>query len=88
VTDLQPCGTNAAYHRHRAYNEVPCSACKAAHAADQLVRNQRRAADPALADIAGHGKASTYQNYYCRCEPCRKAGAEKNRMFRDRRAAK
>ena len=27
-----PCGTRSAYKRHRRNNEIPCDACKAAHA--------------------------------------------------------
>lgn len=30
----KPCGTNAAYQRHRTNNEYPCSACLEAHTAD------------------------------------------------------
>ncbi|MFE5628441.1 hypothetical protein [Streptomyces sp. NPDC056543] len=83
----QPCGTNAAYHRHRANGETPCTACKQAHTADQTRRNERRAADPTAADRAGHGKASTYVNYACRCTPCCEAGAQRQREYRMRRAA-
>lgn len=41
---LQPCGTNAAYHRHLHNNETPCSRCKAAHAAH--ARERRRHPKP------------------------------------------
>lgn len=29
---LQPCGTNAAYQRHKRKNEYPCTPCLEAHA--------------------------------------------------------
>lgn len=35
VKDLKPCGTNAAYVRHKRAGEYPCTACLAAHAEDQ-----------------------------------------------------
>lgn len=37
--DLRPCGTEAAYRRHRRYHEMPCEPCYLAHAA--YVRNTR-----------------------------------------------
>jgi len=35
---LKPCGTIAAYKRHRNHGEQPCRACMDAHNAYQLVR--------------------------------------------------
>lgn len=32
---LKPCGTNAAYQRHRRKGEYPCTPCLEAHAAEQ-----------------------------------------------------
>jgi hypothetical protein len=43
---LQPCGTDAAWQRHRRHDEEPCDPCKAARAATQAVYNQARYADP------------------------------------------
>lgn len=31
--EVQPCGTPAAYRRHRVHGEEPCQGCKDAHAA-------------------------------------------------------
>lgn len=31
--ELQPCGTGAAYRRHRVHGEEPCQDCKDGHAA-------------------------------------------------------
>lgn len=44
---LQPCGTEAAYNRHRYHDEEPCGPCKAAWAAYQ---QGWRAASAALRD--------------------------------------
>jgi hypothetical protein len=35
---LQPCGTRAAYRRHKKNNETPCKVCLAANAKDSLSR--------------------------------------------------
>lgn len=32
-----------------------------------------------------HGNANTYSNYGCKCDPCRKANAEKLRAWRKRK---
>jgi hypothetical protein len=62
-----------------------CTACRNANRLYQAAANARRAADPALADRAGHGRASTYINYACRCGACRAANARRLRDQRDRR---
>ena len=36
---LQPCGTSAAYQRHRRAGEQPCQPCQQARAADLAARN-------------------------------------------------
>lgn len=43
MADLAPCGTRAAYERHRRRNEEPCRACKDASAAYQRNRSAGRA---------------------------------------------
>lgn len=40
--ELLPCGTNAAYHRHRKAGEYPCSDCLAAHAENVKLAKQKR----------------------------------------------
>ncbi|GAA3089598.1 hypothetical protein GCM10010530_14160 [Kribbella aluminosa] len=45
---LQPCGTFAAYKRHRKAGETPCEACRAASAE----RSRRRYHDPQSGDRA------------------------------------
>ncbi|RSS92501.1 hypothetical protein EF919_18385 [Streptomyces sp. WAC02707] len=63
-----------------------CDACREANRVYQAASNKRRAADPALADRAGHGRASTYINYACRCDACKAANSQRLREQRDRRA--
>ncbi|QEM40885.1 MAG: hypothetical protein [Phage AS32] len=40
--ELLPCGTNAAYHRHRKAGEYPCTDCLAAHAENVKLAKQKR----------------------------------------------
>jgi hypothetical protein len=42
VTGLRPCGTDAAYDRHRNRGEVPCPDCCAAHADRRRAQYHRR----------------------------------------------
>ena len=50
-----------------------CNTCRQANTHAQQQAKARRRANPSAADRAGHGKATTYCNYACRCEPCKKA---------------
>lgn len=68
-------------------NGCRCAACREANRVYQADANKRRAADPALADLAGHGRASTYINYACRCLPCCTANSQRQREQRARRAS-
>ncbi|GGQ83438.1 hypothetical protein [Streptomyces flaveolus] len=63
-----------------------CGACREANRLYQAAGNKRRAADPSLADRAGHGRASTYINYACRCDACKVANSQRLREQRERRA--
>ncbi|MFD5107166.1 hypothetical protein [Streptomyces cinereoruber] len=73
LNGLLPCGTSAAWKRHIKRGEPACPPCRAARSEER----KRWANDPAAADRAGHGKASTYSNYKCRCGPCTAAHAER-----------
>lgn len=66
-------------------NGCRCPKCRTAHAKRHREQSLRRAADPANADLAGHGKASTYQNYRCRCRPCTAANSAKSVAYRAQR---
>lgn len=59
-----------------------CRTC----AGDQIRKLQRRGAGHLPA--SAHGKPSTYNNYGCRCEPCRRAASEARRRRKTRAAAK
>jgi phage FluMu protein Com len=63
-----------------------CPKCREANRVYQAAANKRRAADPALADRAGHGRYSTYINYACRCPACRAANSRRLRNQRALRA--
>lgn len=62
-----------------------CTDCRAANAKRQRGQQRRRVADPEAADRAGHGNASTYQNYGCRCRPCTEANSAKSLAYKARR---
>ena len=74
--DLTPCGTPAAYRRHRRNGEKPCAACKRAEAQ----YNSRRWADKAEAVNAG--RRERYAEW-------RAAGLSRNeaQAMKDRRPA-
>lgn len=63
-----------------------CDECRAAHAFAQLRLNeqrQRRGVPPSVP----HGSTSTYNNYNCRCEPCKQAKAKQWAAWRARKKA-
>jgi hypothetical protein len=64
-----------------------CKQCREANRVYQAAANARRAADPKAADLAGHGKPSTYSNYLCRCTECRAANAVASQTYRAKRSA-
>lgn len=83
--ELQPCGTNAAYARHIKHGEVPCDACRAAHAADVA---KYRPEKPKV-KRKRHGTKAAYQRHlYNKEEPCFKckvASARAKQRYRARR---
>lgn len=62
-----------------------CTDCRAGNAERHREQQERRVADPKAADRAGHGSASTYQNYGCRCRPCTDANAVKSAAYKAQR---
>lgn len=62
-----------------------CTECRSAHAERHRMQQQRRLSDPKAADRAGHGNASTYQNYGCRCRPCTEANTAKSLAYKAQR---
>lgn len=72
---LAPCGTTAAWRRHRRRGEAPCDACRAANSA----RTKARRSDvpkpaPKARSVAPHGTQAAYVRHWRRgetpCGPC------------------
>jgi hypothetical protein len=64
-----------------------CQPCTDANTRQVKEARDRRRANKAAADRAGHGKASTYTNYGCRCQDCTKANADKCAHYRQSKAS-
>lgn len=56
-----------------------CAGCREANRLYHAGARARRRGNALLADRAGHGNASTYANYACRCNDCRAAHAKRMR---------
>lgn len=65
-----------------------CDDCREGHRIHTAEIRKQRFQDPKAADRAGHGKASTYKNYGCRCEACSKANTADVNVFRAKRRAR
>ena len=52
IRQPKPCGTNAAYRRHKNHGEYPCTACLAAHAEDVKKHKEKRDNEAASRDLA------------------------------------
>lgn len=62
-----------------------CDDCREANRNRCAEDRKARTGDPAAADRAGHGKASTYRNYNCRCSKCSKANTANVNAYRARK---
>lgn len=58
-----------------------CEKCQAANTAKYRTWRNEGRTEPARADRAGHGKASTYKNHGCRCDLCRAAHSEHMKIY-------
>lgn len=67
MAEQNPCGTYAAYVRHRRVPETACDACKAAK---QRYEQQKRATRIEKMDSLTHGTATTW-DAGCRCNACK-----------------
>ena len=76
---MRPCGTEAAYYRHRYRGEEPCLEDR--KAAADASRDRERAKGRPEKRRARHGTTSRYVAG-CRCVFCRDAHAEYMRAFR------
>lgn len=76
-------GIEATYRWCFEDNGRACAACRRAHAErnvrDTVSRARRIREDPSLAT---HGKAATYANWGCRCDPCTDAAASSHAAWR------
>lgn len=72
--ELMPCGTRAAYERHRVRGEPIDEACRMAN---REVHAALRGTVPPRHGLSG------YMNYGCLCEVCSAAGARRNRAWRE-----
>jgi hypothetical protein len=84
---LRPCGTEAAYRRHRRRGEEACPPCRAAHVAYVLARRPR----PAPRALLPCGTEAAYRRHRRRgepaCRPCLDASAVAELRRRRRRPA-
>lgn len=73
--ELQPCGTNAAYRRHRYYNEPACPECRTAATVYEIARLRKHGGGPRkIAQCGTHsGYVRHIRNREPTCLPCRKA---------------
>ncbi|KUJ69902.1 hypothetical protein ACZ90_07930 [Streptomyces albus subsp. albus] len=82
---LAPCGTDAAYDRHRRNGEQPCDPCRRAHNERNVqVRAEarhRRAASTECGTRGGYQKHRRQGE--TPCTPCRQANAAADRRLRD-----
>ncbi|MFE9448361.1 hypothetical protein [Streptomyces sp. NPDC006739] len=84
----RPRGNHGHGHPARYAQGCRCPECRAANADRCRGLQERRVADPEAADRAGHGNASTYQNYGCRCRPCTEANSAKSLAYKQAQRAK
>lgn len=84
---LKPCGSRAAYVRHRRHGEDPCDACVEDNR--RYMQKIRELYAQLPADHVPHGR-NGFTNYRCRCETCTEANkqrcAEDRQKRRERQA--
>ncbi len=84
MTEPKPCGTDAAYQRHRWLGEPPCTECRTAHSSDERQRTRKHGVtERVYADCGTHG--GWYRHLYADndpCQPCREAHNTARRQWR------
>lgn len=83
-------GTARGYDRcRRRPGMAACGPCRAAHA-DYVRKGNERRHKRLLADptIVPHGRATTYNNWLCKCPPCTTAATEASTRAKRKRTAK
>lgn len=81
--ELQPCGTNAAYARHKRNGEYPCEPCLAAHAAEVAKYQPPKKLGKRCGTKAGYKKHLRHKE--TPCDKCKKAAAKHRRLQRARK---
>lgn len=85
---LRPCGTLAAYNRHRSHGETPCDACS--EAARAWRRAYRKAKGQSRPTVQPCGTPAAYRRHRKRgeeaCEPCKAAEAARAKARYRRRS--
>lgn len=76
---VAPCGTEAAYQRHRRHKEDACAACLAAHAEHRRTHKASSIPGTNRKPIA-HGTAPGYQQHIYRSEKACQACIEAHRV--------
>lgn len=87
--DFTPSGKPTTHGKRSTYNRgCRCEKCFQAQKEYQEAghRNRRLALAAGLIEV-NHGTTNAYWNYACRCEPCKAAGAAKNKRDSNQRAA-
>lgn len=79
MATLRPCGTEAAYYRHRRRGETPCDECRRGRAEHLVARGVTRKVFKA----GEHGTNYMY-SAGCRCDDCRRARRDHQREYRRR----
>lgn len=76
--ELKPCGTTAAYERHRSRGETPCEACRKANTEAKRARNCTPT--PERRKPIAHGTYAGYRQHAYRgetpCAECRQASSD------------
>jgi hypothetical protein len=71
---------------HRTYHKgCRCDDCREAFRLYAAELRAKWKSDPAYADRAGHGKATTYRNHGCRCTECTAAHTADCNAYKARR---
>jgi hypothetical protein len=83
--ELRPCGTAAAYQRHRVNGEKPCLVCRLAKCERERAKRVLKPPRELLPCTASrHGATNAAYTAGCRCPEARAAHAEWGRKYRDR----
>ncbi|WP_228988624.1 WhiB family transcriptional regulator [Streptomyces sp. DH8] len=82
---LAPCGTDAAYERHRRDGEQPCDPCRRAHnKRNAQLRAEARHRGAAATECGTRGGYQKHRrNGEAACGPCRQANADADRRLRN-----